>query len=223
MLGTNKGQLLREYPVDYVLFDLETTGLSCKHDQIIEIAAIKVCNGKIYEEYSRLINPGRHIPSQASAVNNIYDNMVANAPMIGSILPEFLEFVGDSILAGHNIHSFDMNFIYRDCMDLFGKTLINNYVDTLYLARELYPNIKSKSLGNLAKLYGLSTDGAHRSLADCRLNYEVFKKMSEESQGNSTLKLCSECKRPMIKRNGKYGEFWGCTGYPKCRHTENIV
>lgn len=222
MLGKNKGQLLKEYPVDYVIFDLETTGPSTKTDQIIEIAAVKVRNGKIYEEYSRLVNPGRPIPWQASQVNNIFDDMVADAPGIDSVLPEFIEFVGDDVLSGHNIHAFDMHFIYRECMELYGNTLVNDYVDTLYLAKTLFPYIRSKSLGNLAKIYGISTEGSHRSLTDCRLNYAVYEKMLNESKGKSSLKLCPYCSLPMIRRNGKYGEFWGCTGYPKCRHTESI-
>lgn len=79
MLGKRKGKQRREYVPDYVLYDLETTGISSLYDEVIEISAVKVRNGKIVDEFSELVNPGRPIPYAASSVNNISDKMVENA------------------------------------------------------------------------------------------------------------------------------------------------
>lgn len=123
MLGNKKGKMICGYVPDYVLFDLETTGTSCIYDEVIEISAVKVRSGKVVEEFSQLVNPKRPIPYAASMVNHISDEMVANEPDFGQVLPEFLTFAGDDILVGHNIQTFDMKFLYRDCERLFQQKL----------------------------------------------------------------------------------------------------
>ena len=172
MLGNTKGRLINKYVPDYVLFDLETTGTSSNYDKVIEISAVKVQSGVIVDEFSRLVNPGRSIPYAASMVNHITDDMVAEAPEFEEILQAFMDFVGDSILVGHNINSFDMKFLYRDSERYFGQTVTNDYIDSA----------------------------------------------SEKAKVN----LCPICGQPMRKRNGRFGEFWGCSGFPGCRYTENI-
>lgn len=214
------------YVPDYVLYDLETTGISSRYDKVIEISAVKVRGGRIVDEFSELVNPERPISAAASMVNNISDDMVAGAPPFREVLPRFLDFIGDDVLAGHNIHSFDMEFLYRDCQKYFNRTLTNDYVDTLVLAKLAFPEWKHRRLGDLAKHYGIPAEGAHRALADCRMNQRVLELMAKELQGNKTpggktaVKMCSVCGLPMKRRNGRYGEFWGCSGYPNCRHTE---
>ena len=204
MLGNTKGRLINKYVPDYVLFDLETTGTSSNYDEVIEISAVKVQSGVIVGEFSQLVNPGKSIPYAASMVNHITDDMVAEAPEFEEILQAFMDFVGDSILVGHNINSFDMKFLYRDSERYFGQTVTNDYIDTLKLARLCLPDLGHHRLSDLAQYYGISTEGAHRALNDCRMN------------------LCPICGQPMRKRNGRFGEFWGCSGFPGCRYTENI-
>ena len=87
MLGNKKGKMICGYVPDYVLFDLETTGTSCIYDEVIEISAVKVRSGKVVEEFSQLVNPKRPIPYAASMVNHISDEMVANEPDFGQVLP----------------------------------------------------------------------------------------------------------------------------------------
>lgn len=94
MAVRNKGKRLNKYVPDYVVFDLETTGINQGRDAIIEISAVKVVGGAIVEEYSTLVNPKRHIPAGATAVNGITDGMVADAPEIGDAIRGFLEFTG---------------------------------------------------------------------------------------------------------------------------------
>lgn len=228
MLGNTQGKLLNEYIEDYVVFDLETTGVSPYNDEVIEISAVKARKGKVVEEFSELVNPKRTIPFAASRVNNITDDMVSDAPFFDEVLRHFLEFVGEDVLVGHNIQSFDMKFIYRDCERYFHQLITNDYVDTLILAKRCFPEWRHRKLGDLADYYGISTQGAHRALADCRMNQRVFellgKEMNTETKKtlDSNVKTCPLCNLPLKKRNGRYGEFWGCTGFPNCRYTENI-
>ena len=226
MLGKRKGKQRREYVRDYVLYDLETTGISSLYDEVIEISAVKVRNGKIVDEFSELVNPGRPIPYAASSVNNISDKMVENARSFEKVLPEFLAFAGDDVLAGHNIAGFDMKFLYRDCEKYFGQTLTNDYIDTLAIAKLCFPEWKHRRLSDLAEHYGISTKGAHRALADCRMNQQVFELLAKESGGTSAKqteeKICPRCGLALKKRNGRFGGVWGCTGVPDCRYTENV-
>lgn len=228
MLGDYRGKQIYNHVSDYVLYDLETTGTSCVYDAIIEISAVKVRNGEVVDEFSELVNPGRSIPMAASMVNNIFDDMVADAPSFDEVLPRFLDFIGDDILVGHNINSFDMKFLYRDCEKYFGQTLTNDFVDTLRIAKMVFPDWRHRRLSDLADYYGISTRGAHRALADCKMNQKVFELMGKELDGTGTLetrpdiRLCPCCGLPMKKRSGRFGEFWGCTGYPECKFTENI-
>ena len=176
------------------------------------------------EEFSELVNPCRPIPYDATRVNNITDEMVRHAPFCKEVLERFLEFVGEDILVGHNIHTFDIPFICKDSEKYFGKTIANDYIDTLRVAKVCFPEWKHRKLSDLADYYGISTNGAHRALADCRMNQKIFERMGEELNGhkNVNVKLCPLCKQPLKKRNGRYGEFWGCMGFPNCRYTENI-
>jgi DNA polymerase III epsilon subunit family exonuclease len=226
MLGTKKGRQLTNYVPDYVVFDLETTGISPKMDEVIEISAVKVRGGAIVDEFSKLVNPGRPIPYGASAVNNIFDHMVAEAPFFEDVLPQFFDFAGADVLVGHNIHKFDMNFLYRDAERYFGKTVSNDYIDTLKIAKICFPDWKHRRLGDLAEHYGISTRGAHRALADCLMNQQVFELMHRDMENPNRVqakpKICPQCGNLMQRRKGRFGEFWGCSGYPNCRYTENI-
>ncbi len=223
MLGSIRGTQKTEYLHDYVVFDLETTGTSCYKDKVIEISAVKVIGGQITDEFSTLVNPERPIPFYASLVNGITDDMVENVPLFKESLLDFLEFVGDMVLVGHNIHTFDLKFIYRDSEDYFGKVPGNDYIDTLKMARICLPELKHHTLSDLASYYGISTAGAHRALNDCRMNQAIYEKMGEVlAEKLKLVKHCPKCGSILQRRNGKYGEFWGCSSYPGCNYTKNI-
>lgn len=226
MLSEKVGNKVNRYVSDYVIFDLETTGVSCNSDEVVEISAVKVIGGNVVDEFSTLVNPGRSIPAQASAVNGITDDMVADAPAFQTALNDFNEFVGELPLVGHNINTFDIKFICRDAMKYWNKTFGNDYIDTLVMARACLPGLGHYKLVDLAEHYGISPEGAHRALNDCRMNQKVFEKLAEELRnqpgGTTVAKICSKCGNIMVIRNGKFGEFWGCTGFPDCRNTERI-
>lgn len=225
MAGKGIGKRRNQYIPDYVVFDLETTGTSSVSDDVIEISAVKVQNKKVVDEFTSLVNPGRHIPYGATNVNGITDDMVKDAPFFRDVLSGFLKFAGDMVLVGHNIHTFDMKFLYRDTEKYYGRQLENDYIDTLCLARNYLPELGRHRLTDLADHYGISSRGAHRALQDCRMNQQVFeclaKEMNPENVRLSGGRVCRRCGSIMKKRNGKFGEFWGCTSYPACRYTEN--
>lgn len=185
-MAAKRGTQKTKYTPDYVVFDLETTGISRVYDEVVEISAVKVRGGKVVDEFSTLVNPGRHIPSGASQVNGITDQMVAYAPRFVKVLQEFLDFAEGYPLVGHNIASFDMKFICRDAEKYYGSVPVNDYIDTLPLARKHLPNLSHHKLTDLASYYGLTTDGAHRALNDCRMNQQVYECMVKEMQEAQT-------------------------------------
>lgn len=221
------GTRLNLFADNYVIFDLETTGLSPKADEILEISGIRVREHKIQEEFSTLVNPGRPIPPDATAVNGITDGMVQTAPPPAAALEKFLEFADNDILVGHNIHTFDMPFLTLGAMKTLGKRVANDYVDTLYLARNALPQLSRHRLTDVAAHFGIETTGAHRALKDCAMNQECYEKLRElwEKQGageKAPGPSCPKCGSLLIKRKGRFGEFWGCSAFPQCRYTQNI-
>lgn len=210
---------------EYVIFDLETTGLNPETDAIIEISALKVKDGEIIDEFSTLVNPCMHIPMIASSVNGIVDDMVKDAPKIEEALKDFITFAGDNILMGHNIKRFDLPFIQRDAVRYFGKPLSNDYADTLFVAKRYLPELESHSLESLSAYYDISYEGAHRALADCHINKKVYdcllKEIANPSEAAKKVPICPRCGNLLKKRNGKFGEFWGCAGFPDCRFTKD--
>lgn len=221
MLGDRRGKQLREYVADYVVYDLETTGMSPGSDSIIEISAVKVAEHQVTDTFSMLVNPGRPIPYGATAINGITDEMVENEPDISVVFPLFIDFIGDMALVGHNIHCFDMKYIWRVAETLYGKTVSNDYIDTLPMARKKLPALAHHRLVDIAAHYHISTEGAHRALADCMMNQKCYELMAKEEPGMEE-KRCPRCGGEMKRRNGRYGEFWGCMSFLACRYTENI-
>ena len=179
-MSTQKGTLINKYTPDYVIFDLETTGISPNYDEVIEISALKVKGGEVVDEFNTLVNPGRKIPFGATKVNGITNAMVAEAPAFSHVLAEFLDFAEGLVLVGHNIARFDMKFIWRDAEQYFGEFPQNNYVDTLQVARKHLPKMDHHRLVDLAEYYGISSEGAHRALNDCYMNQKVYECMVSE-------------------------------------------
>lgn len=179
-MSTQKGTLINKYTPNYVIFDLETTGISPNYDEVIEISALKVKGGEVVDEFNTLVNPGRKIPFGATKVNGITNAMVAEAPAFSHVLAEFLDFAEGLVLVGHNIARFDMKFIWRDAEQYFGEIPQNNYVDTLQVARKHLPKMEHHRLVDLAEHYGISSEGAHRALNDCYMNQKVYERMVAE-------------------------------------------
>lgn len=221
MAERNRGKRLAAYVKDYVVFDLETTGVNAIEDEIIEISAIKVKDGAVADTFSTLVNPGRKIPAQATAVNGITDEMVRDAPKIGQALSDFLEFAGKEVLVGHNIHTFDLNFICNGAAKHLGKTVDNDYIDTLFMARSCLPQLRHHKLVDVAAYFQISVEGAHRALNDCIMNQRCFEELAK-LQKTMPVAFCPKCGGELIQRSGKFGRFLGCSNFPECRYTKNI-
>ena len=179
MADRNKGPRIIDMVSDYVVVVLETTSKYVNYAEIIEIGALKVINNEPVDSFSTLVRPDFDIPRSATAVNNITNEMVKDAPGIRDVLPQFLDFVGDSVLVGHNIASFDVNIIYDYTQALYGDDFTNPYLDTLFMARNCLPCLENHKLSTLADHYGLDVDGEHRALFDCYLTHECYQRMKE--------------------------------------------
>ena len=176
---------------EFVIFDVETTGLSpTDGDRIVEIAAVKVKGSLIVDKFYSLVNPKRSMPSQATLVNNITDDMLVNAPMAEDILPQMIHFIGGACVAGHNVR-FDLNFLCYE-LALIGRRLNDQTpaVDTLKMARELLPYLSNHKLAYLARSLGVVVDQTHRAMADVELTVAVFLRLMDMA-GDKNLQKAS--------------------------------
>lgn len=156
----------------YCVLDLETTGLSFRTEKITEIGVMKIKNGEVLEEFSCFVNPEKSIPQQVVEVTNITDEMVKDAETIDKVMPKLLEFLGDSILVAHNA-DFDIGFLKYNA-SLLGLKIENTYIDTLRLAKDLFPDYKRYKLGIIADNLGIKVEVAHRALDDVDTTVKVF-------------------------------------------------
>ena len=170
---------------DFVVIDTETTGLKVT-SEIIELSAIKYSNFKPVSAFTTLIKPKKEISPEATAVNNITNDMVADAPTINQILPSFIEFVGNSNLLGQNL-KFDLRFLYKNGFDFQGQK--RKYYDTLEIAKSKLKRYRDDNhdydvydykLETLCDFYGIKIKDAHRSLSDCYATAKLFINLLDE-------------------------------------------
>ncbi|MFR1317769.1 PolC-type DNA polymerase III [Peptostreptococcus anaerobius] len=167
----------RDLDQTFVVFDIETTGLSPHSDNLTEIGAVKVQNCEIVDSFSTFVNPKMDISYQIQELTRITNEMVKDAPSLEEALPEFLEFAKDSVLVAHNA-DFDTGFIYQKCQQL-GLEYNFEKVDTLTLARIINTNLKRFSLDKVCKEMGVVLAGHHRAVNDAQATAEVFIKYLE--------------------------------------------
>lgn len=161
-------------PDNLVVVDIETTGLDVERDQICEIAALKVEDGKINRSYSTLCAIEGAMPVAAGKVNGITDEMLGDAPSIGEAIKELSALVGpNAVLCGHNIKAFDLPLIERAAKESGETIKYAGVLDTLELAREVWPGAKH-SMWALRGMLGIDSTGAHRALKDCMDELEVL-------------------------------------------------
>ena len=139
----------------YCVLDIETTGLSFRTEKITEIGIMKYKDGKVIEEFECFVNPEKPIPEEVVNITHITDDMVKDAETIDKVLPKVLDFIGDSVLVAHNA-DFDIGFIKYNCQQL-GLSLNNTYIDTLRLAKDLFPDYKKYKLGIIAENLGITS------------------------------------------------------------------
>ena len=162
----------------YVVLDLETTGLNCYYDRIIEFGAVKVEHGIVTESMDILINPERPLPKRIVEITNITDKMLEGQPKITEALPKILNFIGDAILVTHNA-SFDFSFLQHALMRCNMPIMNNAVIDTLPLSRYLFPESRSHTLGSLCRNMDVvyDEDSAHRADYDAKVLNDVWQPM----------------------------------------------
>lgn len=158
---------------DYVVVDLETTGLSAKDNRIIEIGAVKVKEGQVQEVFETFVNPGCAIPERITQVTGIDDGMVAKAPYIETEIVRLIAFLEELPLIGHNL-IFDYSFLKANAVN--NKLEFERMgIDTLKIAREKLSELPSKRLDYLCRHFGIPDENHHRAVNDAKVTYELYK------------------------------------------------
>ena len=164
-----------EFSDEFIVFDLETTGLSNTNCKIIEIGAVKIAGGKVLEKYDVFVDPQCDIPPDITELTSITNEMVKGQRTIDKVLPEFLEFCGDRLMIAHNA-DFDMGFLRVAAKNL-GLPFNNPSLDTVSLSRYVNPDLKKHKLNILAEHYGLGDFHHHRASDDAEMLSMIFFEM----------------------------------------------
>ena len=175
----SKGKSSILFPDDYVVVDIETTGLSPQYDEIIEIVAIKYKSGEKADVFSTLVKPEYEIDEYITELTGITNEMVATAPKIADCIAEFKEFIGNEIIVGYNVN-FDVNFLYDNLMECCDEKLSNDFVDVMRIAKRVLPELSHHRQKDIAEFFGISIDGAHRAEADCLMCNECLENLKNE-------------------------------------------
>lgn len=154
------------HDIVFVFFDFETTGLNYNVDKVIEIGAVKSSTEQVQNIYQSFVNIGESISPQVTAINNITDDMLVGAPSIKQVLQYFLSFIEGAILVAHNV-GFDFRFLNAELSrNKFNNISDIQLIDTLSLARKVFPNLQSYKLEDLSKHANLTVHQHHRALDD---------------------------------------------------------
>ena len=158
-----ENQLITE--TDFVVVDVETTGLSPTEDRITEISMMKVRDGRLVDEFATLINPLVSIPPEITELTGIDNLMVKDAPPAREIVPTIANFLRDTVFTAHNA-PFDWGFVFHTALRERGIELINPQLCTVRLSRKIVPQLPSKSLGQVAKFMEIDIPARHRASGD---------------------------------------------------------
>ena len=179
-----KGQ---DIDTTYCVLDLETTGFSAKTEKITEVGIMKYKDGEVIDEFSCFVNPEKHIPERVTEVTNITDDMVKDAETIDKVFPKILDFIKGSVLVAHNA-GFDVGFLKQNAKVL-GYEFDYTYLDTLSLAKDLFPDYKKYKLGKIAENLGIKVEVAHRALDDVDTTVKVFRVMLDMLKKRGAVKV----------------------------------
>ncbi|WBL13259.1 PolC-type DNA polymerase III [Sutcliffiella sp. NC1] len=164
----------------YIVFDVETTGLSAMYDKIIELAAVKIKGGEIIDRFESFANPHHPLSATTIDLTGITDDMVRDAPEIEEVLRNFYDWIGNDILVAHNA-SFDMGFLNIGFQRIgLGKSK-NPVIDTLELGRLLYPEMKNHRLNTLCKKFDIELTQHHRAIYDAEATGYLLVKMLKDA------------------------------------------
>ncbi|MGL6057103.1 MAG: PolC-type DNA polymerase III [Culicoidibacterales bacterium] len=157
----------------YVIFDLETTGLSAAFEKIIEIGAVKVKDGQVIDKFQSFANPHQPLSAKTMELTNISERDVQTAPDVEQVVRQFKDWCEDAVLVAHNA-AFDASFIKAAYRQFGLGPLENTVIDTLELSRNLYTQMKRHGLKILTRKFGIVLDNHHRAIFDAQATSEVF-------------------------------------------------
>lgn len=188
-----KGKSIIALPSDFIVIDTETTGLDYEFDHVIEVSAIKYVNFQAVDTFTSLIQPPpfysfdenkqlieEYVSEFITQLTGISNEMLEDAPTTETVIPQFLSFVGDSVLIGHNVN-FDINFLYDAAKKYCGSDFSNDFIDTLRIARKVFPELEHHRLSDVASACHVDQGAAHRAEADCVVTakcYEFMRNMA---------------------------------------------
>lgn len=192
-----KGKSLVEFPENFCVLDLETTGLDPKYDEIIEVGIIKVRDNKEVDSFCSLVKPVNsyededengeiskyYVDEFITDLTGITNDMLETAPVLNDIFSDILAFIGDDIIVGHNVN-FDINFLYDFARENQYKEINNDYWDSMKLARRILKDLKHHRLRDLAEFFNLDYSG-HRSLNDCKTTLKIMHLLKDYADQNS--------------------------------------
>ncbi|MFP4660967.1 MAG: PolC-type DNA polymerase III [Halanaerobiales bacterium] len=151
----------------FTVFDFETTGLSNKNDEIIEIGAVKLVKGDIVDTFGTFVSPEQRIPPKITEITGINNGMVTDAPVLEEIIDKFIEFIDDSVLVAHNA-VFDYGFL-KTALKRTGRPFLKNPVlDTLGLSRAIFPDLKNHKLNTICQHLNVDLENHHRAVDDAK-------------------------------------------------------
>ena len=188
---------------EFSVLDVETTGLSARNNRVIEIGIVKIKNLKIVDKYTTLINPGCDIPYFITQFTGISNSDVAYSPSFYDTAEEIEDFIGNSIISGHNL-SFDEGFLSYEFIRNGFEPLSNLSICTLKLSRKIFPSLKSKSLSSVSEYLGVKNRDSHRALSDAEATAQILikliKKLSKENR-IKTLQQLMEFQSSIVPSN----------------------
>ena len=193
--------MLKIKNAEFIVFDVETTGLSAVDgDKIIEIAAIKFKDLKPIATFHSLIDPLREIPASATQVNQITNDMLIGSPTAEEFLPGIIDFIGGGCVVGHNV-KFDLNFVCYE-LSLIGRRLREETpaLDTLKMAKALIPYLSSYKLSHIAGALGITIGETHRALSDTQLTAAVLIRLLDMAADRNIEDLQEFCRQFSVEK-----------------------
>lgn len=179
----NKGCSLLTIPKDYIVIDLETTGLNPSFDEIIEVACVHFADGKEVDNFHSYVQPepfdedGKtvYVDDFITELTGITNEMLQNAPKFKDIARPLFNYLDGAFIVGHNVN-FDINFLYDNFISTIGKEFSNDYMDTMRLARIVLPDLQHHRLKDLCKVFNI-TETQHRAMNDCKITQEILSQL----------------------------------------------
>ena len=202
--------------VRFISFDLETTGIVPKVDEIVEVGAVRFSSGQVESTFSTLVDPGRLIPPEASKVNKITDEMVQGKPKIDTLLEPFTDFCGKELMIAYNA-PFDYQFLLNAYQRFELKAPQGPLIDVLPIAKKVFPGLANPKLSTLIQYLKIQGQPFHRAEADALYCGLVFIEICKRIFGNAPFDLARltklvgkpEMRFPVIERKPKQLDLLG--------------